>query len=169
MIQFIRNYLTRSKTAAMNKLRRKLFLDWGEVKSIALLIDKDSVVSKNKVDEFTASLGVYTEVLFCEINSKTPSYNDWNCLNKKDKNLWALPSGEKIEKLKKKKFDLVISLNKKGHLYTAYLTSLINATFKIGTKDVCGELDIVIETENGSGPEQDLNDILRYLKMIKTK
>jgi|GEM_PF-1041486 len=169
MIQFIRNYLTRSKAIAANKLRKKKFLEWGEIKSIALILDKETSYNKSKLDEFIASLGVFTEVFYCEINSKTPSYNDWNCLTKKDKNIWALPAGVETEKIKKKKFDLVISLNRKSHLYSAYLTSILDAVFKIGTKDVCGELDIIIETETGKSPEQDLNEILRYLKMIKTK
>lgn len=169
MFQFIRNYLTRSKTVSVNKTRKKQFLEWEQVKSIALIIDKDTGVNKSKIDAFTASLGVYTEVFYCEINAKTATYGDWTCLTKKDKNIWALPSGVEIEKIKKKKFDLSITLNRKGSFYTAYLTSVIHAVYKCGQRDVCGELDILIEIESDKSPEQELNEILRYLKMIKTK
>lgn len=168
MIRSISKYLTRSVIQAQNKTRKKQFLEWDQIKSIALIIDS-SGINKSKLDEICTASGKYFEVFFIEIRSKNPSFSDWKCLLKKDKSLIGLPSKAVMDEFKKKKFDLCISLNKKGNLYTCYLTGIINAPFKCGLHDVDGELDLIVANEEGRSVEQDLAEVMRYLKMIKTQ
>jgi len=168
MFTSIANYLTRSKIHRQNSARKKQFSDWHKIEKIALVIDEIKNLNKSEADKFIEGLKKYTGVFYVEPSSKLPSFSDWTCFSKKDKTILNLPKSIVLNNLNSKKFDLVISVSGQNPLFTANITSQINAAFKCGNNNLFGELDLIIERKDKDLVSY-LKEVVKYLQMIRTE
>ncbi|MDO9001106.1 MAG: hypothetical protein Q7W45_15180 [Bacteroidota bacterium] len=147
---------------------KKQFLPWDNVQKIALVISNDNSINKSAIDKFIFDSQKYVEVFFIELNSKTPSYGDWKCFTKKEKSLSNLPKKAVIDDLNTKKFELVINASVNFNLFAAVVTACLKAPLKCGQTNKYNEVELIIQKTEPFNLTNYLNDVVKYLKMIKT-
>ena len=108
------------------------------------------------------------EVYFIEPAAKEASYHDWRCLSKKDKNFFQLPKRTIFEELKHKHFDVCINTCDKENLFSESLHAVLKAPLKCGTHLEYNVSDLVVEKTEPTNLINYLNEVVRYLKMIRT-
>lgn len=168
MLNKLAEITLRSQITKNNSSRQKQFLPWDKIQKIALIISKDTTINKSAIDKFINDSQKYVEVFFIELSSKEPSYGDWNCLTKKDKSLLSLPKNQTFEGLKDKKFDLVINAANQSILFASAITSALKAPLKCSQATNYNEAELIIEKTEPFNLINYLNDVVKYLKMIKT-
>jgi len=168
MLTKIAAYITRSKVAKQSLVREKHFLNWDKINKIALVIDDKEVINKSELDKFTEGLKKHIEIFFVELKSKQPTFGDWKCLSKKNKNILNLPKDFFLNEIKEKKYDLVINASLQYSVFSANLINHLNAPFKCGNNNLFGELDLIIETRESESLLSYLKEVVKYLAMIKT-
>ncbi len=168
MLTKIADYITKSKIGKQNAARQKHFLNWNNIKSIALLLESDLTLNKSALDKFIEETNKHLEIYYVEINSKQASYGDWKCLIKKDKTILGLPKNLFLEEVKPKNYDLVINISSSYQSFSANVVSHINSPFKCGNNNLCGELDLIIEKKESQNLNSYLKEVVKYLEMIKT-
>src|SRR5688572_5096430 len=107
LLRTIAKIILNSRIAFENKKRKSAFLPWERIEKIALIMSKKDNVNKSLIDSFISGTRKYVEVYYIELDSKTNTYHDWNCFNKKDKTLLGLPSKSVTQGLTGRKFDVV--------------------------------------------------------------
>lgn len=168
MINKLAEITLRSQVAKDNLALPKYFLSWDKIEKIALIISKDETINKSALDKFIADSQKYVEVFFIELNSKQPSFGDWKCFTKKDKSLLSLPKKTISNDLINKKFDLVINASNNFQLFASAITSTIKAPVKCGQTNGFNEVQLIIQKTVPFNLINYLNDVVKYLKMIKT-
>ena len=151
-----------------NTARQKQFLPWDKIQRIALVISKDETTNKSAIDKFISDSQKHVEVFFIELNSKEPSFGDWKCFTKKDKTLLNLPKKNVAVELATKKFDLVINASNNSPLFASAVVSYLKAPLKCSQAINFNEAELVIEKTIPFNLINYLNDVVKYLKMIKT-
>jgi hypothetical protein len=167
MFRFIAEILVRSRIEKENLARRKQFLPWDKIEKIALIIDKQEALNKSALDKFIEDSKKFVEVFYVELNSKQPTYADWQCFSKKDASWLKLPKSSIAESLKKKKFDLVINAAHERELFSTAVCAVLPAAFKCGSSDKFNDVGLIIKRKESFQLLDYLNDTLRYLKMIR--
>lgn len=167
MIKGLSEIISKSRIQKNNLYREKKFLSWDKIEKVALIIDDKNPINKNKVDEFLQKTNKYVEVYYVELNSQIPSFSDWNCFYKKNQNILKLPKIEVISGLKLKKFDLVINACCEPNLFIANLSSCFSATIKCTANHYLDDFDLMIEREESIDLIGYLENVIKYLRMIK--
>lgn len=168
MLHTIAKIQLKSKIHRNNALRKKQFYNWNNIQKIALIIGNQDVINKSLLDTFIEQLQTYTEVFFIETNSKTPSYSDWHCFAKENKSALGLPKKVMVDALQNKKFDLVIDAAKGYEIYSAAIAAYIHAPLNCGTQNWFEQHDLIIHRTENQDLLPYLNEVVKYLKMIKT-
>jgi hypothetical protein len=169
MLNKLAEITLRSQVTKNNLSRQKQFLPWDKIQKIALVISKDETINKSALDKFINDSQKYIEVFFIELNSKVPGYGDWKCFTKKDKTLINLPKTTVVSELATKKFDLVINAANNAQLFASSITSALQAPLKCAQANNFNEAELIIEKTVPFNLINYLNDVVKYLKMIKTK
>jgi hypothetical protein len=164
----INNFATRRKVKQLNEQHGKKFVDWEQIKKIALFIEASSKINKSEMDKFVESLGKYVSVFYLETRSKTKTYSDWKCITSKDKTISGMPKAAVLKEVAAEKFDLAISACKQHSNFTARIFAQCNSDYKCGASDVYGESPLVIEWKEGADTLVYLKDVLKYVQMIRT-
>lgn len=167
MLNKLAEITLRSLITKNNLSRQKQFLPWDKIQKIALLISKDDTINKSVLDKFISDSQKHIEVFFVELSSKTPSYGDWNCFTKKDKGVLGLPKNATLDAIKGKKFDLVINAANHSILFASAITSTLQAPLKCAQATNFNEAELIIEKTIPFNLINYLNDVVKYLKMIK--
>ncbi len=168
MINKLAEITLRSQVAKDNLTLPKYFLSWDKIEKIALIISKDETINKSALDKFIGDSQKYVEVFFIELNSKEPSFGDWKCFTKKDKSILSLPKKTSSNHLINKKFDLVINASNNFQLFASAITSTLKAPVKCGQTSGFNEVQLIIQKTVPFNLINYLNDVVKYLKMIKT-
>lgn len=159
----------RSQVAKDNSAIQKQFLPWDKIQKIALVISKDETINKSAIDKFIGDSQKHVEVFFIELHSKEKSFGDWKCFTKKDKSLLNLPKKPVIDEIQSKKFDLVINAANSFNLFASAITSSLKAPVKCGQNSGYNEVQLIIQKTVPFNLTNYLNDVVKYLKMIKDK
>jgi hypothetical protein len=167
MLKGIARILLRSKINRDNLTRKKKFLSWEKIEKIALIIDKNTHLNKSILDKFVEETKKYIQVFYIEIDSKGPTYHDWKCFSKKDRSFFHLPKKKLESELKHKQFDVIINTCNENNLFSASLCSSLSAYLKCGRDNDHNVSDLVIKKAETSDLIGYLNDVIKYLKMIK--
>jgi len=167
MFTFFAKIILRSKITQANAQRKKQFLPWNEIKTVALILNNVDAINKSAMDRFIDSTGKLVTVFFVDSVAKTVSYGDWNCFTKKDQNLFGLPTKKVNEEISKTKFDLAINTSVPGDLFSTALLASIEATLKCGSVKTDMAADLIIKKGDPHHVIDYLNEVVRYLKMIK--
>lgn len=168
MLNKLAEITLRSQITKNNSTRQKQFLPWDKIQKIALVISKDETINKSAIDKFISDSQKHIEVFFIELSSKTPGYGDWKCYTKKDKTLLGLPKNTVTQDLATKKFDLVINAANHSTLFASAITSALQAPLKCAQATNFSEAELIIEKTVPFNLINYLNDVVKYLKMIKT-
>ncbi|MEI8136626.1 MAG: hypothetical protein WCH21_04780 [Bacteroidota bacterium] len=168
MLNKLAEITLKSQIVKNNLARQKQFLPWDKIQKIALVISKDNTINKSAIDKFITDSQKHIEVFFIELNSKEPSFGDWKCFTNKDKTLLSLPKNTTIDGFKDKKFDLVINAANHFPLFASAVTSLLKAPLKCSQATNYNEAELIIEKTTPFNLINYLNDVVKYLKMIKT-
>jgi hypothetical protein len=168
MIKGVAEKRLRARLARDVKERKKDFLSWEKISTIALILSSEDHPSKDFIDRFVASTGKYVEVFYIETDSQVPSYSDWSCFTRKERTVLKLPRKTVISSLHKKHFDLVINACPEGTLFAKHLLSILNAPLKCSSSGRLTDADLVIKRKGLPGLPEYLQEVIRYLKMIRT-
>lgn len=169
MINKLTEIILKSQISKNNTLLKKKFSPWNEIQTIALVLSHNNTINKSAVDKFINDSQKHIDVFLIELKSKNASFNDWNCFTKKDKTILNLPKKNHLVNLQNQKFDLIINAAEDFNLFAASITSAIKAPFKCGLPSDFNENDLIIQKTNPFNLINYLNDVLRYLKLIKEK
>lgn len=167
MLRSIAQISLRSKIRRDNLARQKKFLPWDKIEKIALIIDKDNSLNKSALDKFVEETKKYIQVFYIEISSKQPTYHDWKCFSKKDTSLLHLPKKNLESQLKHKQFDVVINTCSEKNLFSASLCSSLSAYLKCSMSNDHNVSDLIIKKTEPFDVISYLNDVIKYLKMIR--
>jgi len=168
MFAFLARYITRSRIEKQNLKRQKRFLNWDKIEKIALIVDNAQPINKSELDKFIEGTKKYMDVYFIELSAKQASFSDWICLTKKDKTFLNLPKAHVESTIKNRQYQLVINTTGKHTLFAANIVSLINPPYSCGNQNLYGETDLIVEKKSGVSLTAYLNDVIKYLVMIKT-
>jgi hypothetical protein len=168
MFGFIGKIILRSRLKRNEADRYRNFISWEKVETVAIVISSRDKVAKNMVDNFVKDSRKFIEVFYVELNKKTPSYNDWQCFIGKHRSFFNLPKKVISKELEKKQFDVVINTASESDVFSRSLCEIIQAPFKCSTGNLAG-VDLVIERPDGYKLLNYLEEVIRYLKMIRIK
>ena len=168
MINKLAEITLRSQVAKDNVTLPKYFLSWDKIEKVALVISKDETLNKSALDKFVADSQKYVEVFLIELGSKEASFGDWKCFTKKDSSFLNLPKKTVSDGLSQKKFDLVINASNNFNLFASSVTSVLKAPVKCGQTNGFNEVQLIIQKTVPFNLINYLNDVVKYLKMIKT-
>ncbi len=168
MLKRIAEITVKSRIKRHNLIRKKRFMNWDKINKIALVISESELVNKSVLDTFIAKTGKHIEVFYVEVNSKQATYSDWRCFHKKELNLLKLPKNNYLQELESKSFDLVINTGNDQDLISALLTSTLNADLKCGLSSRFDCSELIISKSDTSNLVNHLENVVKYLKMIKT-
>lgn len=159
---YVKNCISRD-----NATRNRQFLSWDRIEKIALILDQADHINKSEVDKFVSDTRKYVDVFYVELGSGKPTFGDWRCFPRKDRSLLHLPKAAVRDEVRKKNFDLVINTSG-DRLFSAALTAAISAPFKCGNGMTAGT-DLIIARDEKTPLLNHLNDVVTYLKMIRTR
>ena len=161
------NIVLSSKSAFDHKKRKSEFLSWDKIEKVALIINKRDNINKSDVDRFINDTKKYVEVFYIELDSKTPTYHDWNCFTKKDKTFLGLPARPVHQGLRGKQFDVVINTCQEIEIYSTAIARILHAPLKCGSMNRFHDSDLVIKKTGINTFMDYLHEVVRYLKMIR--
>lgn len=167
MLTKLSELILKAKIRKDNAIRNRKFLSWDEITKIALIIDKEQNLNKSVLDKFIERTQKHVEVFHLELQSKEPSYHDWQCFGKKDKSVLKLPKNNKLTALKSKQFDLVINTCSENDFFSTALVSSLNAPLKCGLGNRFNDCDLIVKRSETTNLIKYLDDVTHYLKMIK--
>ncbi|MBX3163460.1 MAG: hypothetical protein KF900_03190 [Bacteroidetes bacterium] len=167
MFHGIAEILLRSQIKKDNSGVKKQFMAWDSVQKIALIVSGHNDFNKSALDKFISDSKKNIEVFYVELKSKQATFGDWQCFSKKDKNTFNLPKKIVLDELHKKQFDLVINTCHEEEIFATSICAAIPAAFKTGHSGKFNDVNIIIHRTEPYNLISYLNDVLRYLKMIK--
>jgi hypothetical protein len=168
MLKRIAEISVKSRIKRHNLIRKKRFMNWDKINKIALVLSESENVNKSLLDTFISKTGKHIEVFYVEVKSKQPTYSDWRCFYKKELNLLKLPKNSTLQELENKSFDLVINTGNDYDLISALLTSTLNAELKCGLSSRFDCNELIISKSDDSDIVKHLENVVKYLKMIRT-
>lgn len=166
-MSFISNFLLKSQIQKDAANRKKQFLSWDKIQKIAIIIDNQTPVNKSVIDKFCTDSKKFIEIYFVELNAKQATFGDWQCFTGKQKTLFKLPKPLILADLKKKQFDCVINTCSVQNQFSVSIQSSIEAPLKCSDNNDYNQSDLIIIKSQTSNIIDYLNDVVRYLKMIK--
>jgi hypothetical protein len=158
----------KSKIEKDNAIRSRKFLSWDNIENIALIVSKEQDLNKSAIDKYIERTKKHIEVFHIELSSKEPSYGDWECFARKDKSLLQLPKKSRIDALRSKHFDLVINTCEENSFFSTAVSSSLNAALKCGSSNRFNDTDLIIKKTEPFNLIKYLDDIVVYLKMIRS-
>ncbi len=169
MLKTVAEHTVKSLVRNKTKRSHKKFLNWDDIETIALVVEDTEKTSKHQLDLLVEQFKKHCEVYYLELKAKTPSYNDWQCLTKKDKNIIGLPKKRVLDPLKTKKYDLLINTATRSIIYSAALSASLQSTCTCSSTEEFGHSDLIIKRAKDQDLAEYLGVVQRYLKMINTK
>jgi hypothetical protein len=149
-----------------NLKRKKEFHNLNTAKSIGILFDTKEEDNYNKIKRFASRLkshNITTQCMGWEESDTTPDYlvgSEIFVFNKKDVKWNGEPLNDKVKEFIDKKFDILLSMTESGNMVIKYITSLSNASCKIGSS-AANDMDVLIQSS--SGIDGFIKQLERYL------
>jgi len=166
-VKSISEILLKSQATKDNVNNKKQFLNWDAIQKIAIIIDNQTQINKNVIDKFCLDSKRFIEIYYIELNSKQASFGDWQCFTSKQKTIFKLPKQVIKSELNNKQFDCVINTCSETNLFAISIFSNIQSPLKCSDNNTFDQTDLIILKSQTFNIIDYLNDVLRYLKMIK--
>jgi Family of unknown function (DUF6913) len=94
------------------------------------------------------------------------------CLKRTEVDFFFRPDTAEVQSFIKQKFDVLIDINFRGQFTLEYITSLSQASLKVGLSDpdpVSSPFDLMISLKSPVNTENYLGQVLHYLEMINSE
>lgn len=143
------------------------FLPWDKTKTMALVIDPKTSLSKNVIDKFIHDTNKVVDVYYLDIDVKESAVKNFITFTKAEKSFFGLPNGKARAKIASKKYDVLINASFAELDYSAIISNLIKATCKCGYQNRANELDLTVSRKNNQPMDKYLEELVNYLKMIR--
>ena len=167
MLKFLANMQVRLYLKGLNEAQKKQFLNWDKIKKIAIVVNHQATFNKQNLLQYIGKWQKDVTVIFIEPHAKSASHEEWQCIVKKDLNLLKLPKQRVLTSLKQQTFDLVISTADAEDNIAQMVSAAIPAELKSATVDTHVFANLVIKKNVENQLIQYLEEVIRYLKMIK--
>lgn len=166
MIKRFAELIFRYRISRRESRRDKHFIPWDSIGKVALIISSRDKVAKNVIDNFINDSLKFIEVFYVEVNKRKPTYSDWQCFSKQHKSFFYLPKKTITAQLEKQHFDIVINTCADNDIFSRSISGYLTAPLKCSTSGF-REVDLVIERPDNFKLVNYLDEVVRYLKMIK--
>jgi hypothetical protein len=161
------------------RIRRKIsYSGFDKVKTIGLVWDASATVDFPSISRFYQKMhdrGTDVRVIAYypekELPDRYTAIRFLTCIKKDETSFFYLPSSREVDTFIRSSFDVLIDLNFTSELPLSYITTLSLASFKVGlTGSYLGHetFDLMMELKKPVQVENYLNEIIRYLEMIKS-
>ncbi|MCU0359412.1 MAG: hypothetical protein MUF75_01645 [Bacteroidia bacterium] len=166
MLKTVAEHTVRKLAQQTSARLQKKFLNWENINTIALVVEDSEKISKHQLDALCEQFNKHCDVFYLELASKKPSYSDWFCFTKKDKNVLGLPKKKTILPLKAKRYDVLINTSNQSILFSAALSASIHSTCVCSSTEKFGHSNLIVTRAKNQTLGAYLQDVQRYLKMI---
>ncbi len=164
----MKNLLIRSYIKNYYKRKRK-FISWNELQTIALLVDAHETFNKSSLDAFIKYSGKRVEVLYIDIKKKQSPIKDYEVFTSSDKNFMGLPNSKCIAKISRKRVNLLINCCSIFSDFSDCLAAHYEADFYCGFRNDFNNLDLIVDKKNSMSLKDYLEEVKRCVEMIKTR
>ena len=167
MRKFLADIQLKSIIKNFESSKNKQFLTWTNIQKIALVLNSKENINKSQIDQFIVKLQKYVEVYYVEDQAKAPTYADWQSVLKHDLNFLHLPKSTLLNKWHEKQFDLVINACNEDDAVAQSIAAALQANFKCATSEKVKDSNLVIKRSVNNKTIDYLEELVKYLKMIK--
>lgn len=153
--------------------RQAVFPKYEDVRSILILFESDLLERNGVVKSIRDELLTQDKdiVLWGYCDKKdvtTPILPQSRIIGRRDFNILGAPKKELIADLQKRPYDLLMDLSQQPCLPIRYLNMYARATFRAGL-NISTDNDLCIDMPPQESPHALYTQIVKYLKMIRTK
>lgn len=159
--------------------RKALYTDFSKVKKIGIVWDAskpDDFLQISRFQQKMLERGIEVQVMAYYSGKELPDHltaiRYLTCIRRNELNFFYKPLTPEVEKFVAEKFDVLIDININRRFPLVYLTTLSLARFKVGiydNKSYPENFELVMELRNPVIIEQYLDEVIRYLEMIKSE
>lgn len=163
------------KQLSKGYVRKKTFREYADIRQVMVLFNREDLeVVKTFADQLMSDGKQVTAYTFDnepDKKVKKPALPDcYRILTKKDLNFFLLPHHEVVTAFKEYQTDTLIDLTVKPSFILKYLFLNSSADFRVGFNQEDGLLfDLLIEREEGQDLAFFVNQMLFYMKSLRTK
>lgn len=170
MFGAIANYIVNQKIRTASSKIKKAFVQLDQIQSIVILAGKADLNSVH-LKKFIYEIDKKADIIVLFGDKVSEDKNAFLSINKKDLNFWGIPKQEVCNKLLSKPFDVLVDCNLYDNITYKCISGITLAKCKVGsgTLSYSDIYDLKMELNNNLSLENYLNQVLNYLRMIKTK
>ena len=159
--------------------RRKVFYsDFSHIRSIGIVWDASDTSSFASLSKFYQKMhekNIEVKILGYFPGKELPdiytAIRYLTCFRKKELNMFYHPISFETDYFIRNRFDILIDINFKKSIPLLYITSLSNASFKVGLFESESDgtpFDLMMDIKNPVDVDNYLSQIVHYLKMINS-
>jgi len=159
----------------LQKQERKTtgFPHWDKVRSIVVLYESDIMEKNPYIKQIVTQLqaegkDVTTMGYVARKDVSSAILPQSRILGQKDFNCFGVLRSEVRDDIRKRHYDLLIDISLSGILPIRYMALYLRADFKAGGNTGDGIHSLIIDVPSQAGQTVLFNEIVRYLKMIKS-
>ncbi|MCQ2230493.1 MAG: hypothetical protein MJZ30_01380 [Paludibacteraceae bacterium] len=170
-----RKYIDSSATSFLKKTKRvrdKRFINWDDVSSVLILLDVEHINHAlfSKLYQKVSDKKVKIWCMIPKYDPRTGDSENVFFFDRKSISLLEKPNNIITGKFLSENYDVLIDLTRKESLPLKYLAMISTAHCKCGLdKPLYDFYDLKMSMSAGAAEEQLLDQILFYLRTIKTK
>lgn len=171
MLKGLNNYIVSLKIKQHAVKVKKHFVEWNAIQSAVILLNGNRSNNYEAALKLEKEIGKPLDVIVYYDDKISESESCFLSLNKKELSLLGMPKPMCLEKIKNKKYDILIDANFDESPVLKLLSGIIGASCKVGPSrlNYNSLFDISIGASDSLKIESYLNEVMNYLKMIKTK
>ena len=164
------------KEKAVKRKKRMVYKNFSLVKSIGIVWDaanKDEFQSLSKFYHEMQKRNIDVQIIGYSTLKKLPdaytAIRYLACIRKHEINMFYIPESNDTRNFIKKEFDILIDINFDKFFILRYITTLSNASFKVGlfeSNNQDNPFDLMMEIKKPVSVDNYLNQVIQYLEMM---
>jgi len=159
------NWIVKQRIKKLLQPVAENFQAWEAIKRVAILVKAGDQFSKEHLDKWCSEKDKEFTIFYIESHSKNPTYNNWQCITAKDIR-FGLPLSTVLGGFNTKQYDLLIDTRTQPDKICDCVSASINCTNRCAAINNHTQPQLLI-TRNKDQLTEYLEDVIRYLKMIK--
>ena len=146
----------------------KNFLSWSAIGQVILILEQEEGLSRQEIDQLIKQLDRHVEIFYIESRAKHPSYADWLCFTRKQRNFFSMPKKEVLREVHRKNTDLVINTTLHHPGFSSALATAVQSRLVCASSDQQYHFDLLVERSQKQSLPDYLKQVVHYLNMIRT-
>jgi hypothetical protein len=161
-----------------NTKRKVYYSNFSQVKSIGIVWDASETSNFASLSKFYQKMherNIDVQILGYFSGKELPdiytAIRYLTCFRRKELNLFYHPISFETDYFIRNRYDILIDINFKKSIPLLYVTSLSNASFKVGlfeSETTVSPFDLMMNIKNPVAVDNYLNQIVHYLEMINS-